>query len=85
MLVEAADEAEELRACARWVRQFIEDTKRADRRDRSGSGSAAYRDRSCLPAVLAPELEDIGAAHAAPPYEFSVGVSLAMTPMVAAH
>ena len=85
LLVEAADEREELRSCARWVRQFVE--------DHPGSqvgvivpGLEAQRteiDR-VFRQVLAPELEDIGAAHAAAPYEFSVGVSLAVTPMVAA-
>ena len=84
-MVEAADEIEELRACARWVRQFVEEHEGA----RVGvivSGLEGQRteiDR-VFREVLAPELEDIAATHAAAPYEFSVGVSLASTPMVAA-
>jgi len=85
LLVEAVDESEELRACARWVRQFVG--------EHSGAqvgvivpGLEKQRteiDR-VFRQVLAPELEDIGAAHAVAPYEFSVGVSLAVTPMAAA-
>ena len=85
LLVEAVDESEELRACARWVRQFVEEHPGAQ----VGvivPGLEKQRteiDR-IFRQVLAPELEDIGAANAATPYEFSVGVPLASAPMVAA-
>jgi ATP-dependent helicase/nuclease subunit B len=84
-LVEAADEGEELYACARWVRRLVE--------GRAGAtvgvivpGLEARRaeiDR-VFREVLAPELEAIGAGSGAGPYEFSVGVPLAATPMVTA-
>ncbi len=83
VLVEAADETEELRACAGWVRSFLEERAGA----RVGvivpglEGQRAEIDR-VFRTVLAPELEDI-AARGGAPYEFSVGVTLAATPMVA--
>ena len=85
LLMEAADEDQERRCCALWVRQFVENHPGAQ----VGvivPGLEAQRteiDR-IFRQVLAPELEDIGAGHAVAPYEFSVGVSLAVTPMVAA-
>lgn len=83
VLVEGADEREELRACARWVRQFLE--LRSD--GRVGvivpglEGQRAQIDR-IFREVLAPELERIEAGSGREPYEFSVGVALAETPMV---
>jgi ATP-dependent helicase/nuclease subunit B len=84
-LVEAVDESEELRACARWVRQFVEEHPGAQvgvivpglEKQRTEI-DRVFRQ------VLAPELEDIGATHAVAPYEFSVGVPLASVPMAAA-
>jgi ATP-dependent helicase/nuclease subunit B len=84
MLVEAVDEREELRVAARWVRKFLEEQPGAkvglivpglemQRREID----RVFRE------VLAPELEDIRARNEAAPYEFSLGVRLAETPMVA--
>jgi ATP-dependent helicase/nuclease subunit B len=84
-LVGAADETEELRACARWIRKFVEEHEGA----RVGvivpglEGQRAEIDR-VFREMLAPELEDVGAGNSVAPYEFSVGVTLATTPMVAA-
>jgi probable DNA repair protein len=83
-LVEAADEQEELRVAARWVREFLEtepgrkvamivpalETQRREI-DR------VFRE------VLAPELEDIRNGSEVGPYEFSLGVALVETAMVA--
>ncbi|HEX3374816.1 MAG TPA: PD-(D/E)XK nuclease family protein [Edaphobacter sp.] len=84
MLVEAADEQEELRVAARWVRRFLEEqpgTKIAvivpglekQRREID----RVFRE------VLAPELEDIRSRNEVGAYEFSLGVALSETPMVA--
>ena len=84
MLVEAVDEQEELRVAARWVRKVLEEQPRAkvavivpglemQRREID----RVFRE------VLAPELEDIRARHEVSSYEFSLGVRLAETPMVA--
>jgi ATP-dependent helicase/nuclease subunit B len=84
ILVEAADEKEELRACARWVKQYVEQHTGAQvgiivpgLETQRTEIDRIFRE------VLAPELEDIAATHAAAPYEFSVGVPLSSTPMVA--
>jgi ATP-dependent helicase/nuclease subunit B len=84
LLVETADEPEELRVSARWVREFLE--------KQPGSkvavivpGLETQRreiDR-VFREVLAPELQDICAASETRPYEFSLGVALAEMPMVA--
>jgi probable DNA repair protein len=84
MLVEATDEREELRVAARWVREFL--------KEQPGAKVAVivpaletYRreiDR-VFREVLAPELEDIRIGSEVGPYEFSLGVALAETPMVA--
>ena len=82
MLVEAADEREELFAAARWVRRFLEEKPEAkvavivpqiniERREID----RVFRE------VLAPELEDIRAANSTGPYEFSLGIALAETTM----
>jgi ATP-dependent helicase/nuclease subunit B len=84
MLVNAADEFGEIAACANWIRSHLAqntgariavivpaiDSCRAeiDRRFRS---------------ILAPELDNIAAASHAEPYEFSLGIGLARTPLVA--
>jgi ATP-dependent helicase/nuclease subunit B len=85
ILVEAADEHQELFVAARWVRELLE--------RQPGSRVAvivpglekqrAEIDR-VFREVLAPELQSIEAGNESSPYEFSVGVMLAGTPMVAA-
>jgi ATP-dependent helicase/nuclease subunit B len=82
-LVEASDESEELRACARWVRLTLEENSQA----RIGvvvPGLEARRSEidRVFREVLSPELEEIGAG--AGPYEFSVGLPLSNTAMGAA-
>ena len=84
VLVEIADEREELFVAARWVRKFLEKQPRAKvavivpslETERSEI-DRVFRE------VLAPELEDIRAGNDAGPYEFSLGVALAQTAMVA--
>jgi ATP-dependent helicase/nuclease subunit B len=84
MLVEAVDEAEELRTCGRWVRLFLQQNPSAQ----IGvivpglEGQRVEIDR-VFREVLAPEMEDIAASSGAAPYEFSVGVALASVPMIA--
>jgi ATP-dependent helicase/nuclease subunit B len=84
LMVDAADEQEELRIAARWVRKYLE--------ERPGARVAVI-----VPAletqrreidrifreILAPELQDIRAASETGPYEFSLGNALAEMPMVA--
>jgi ATP-dependent helicase/nuclease subunit B len=84
MLVDAADEHEELRVSARWVRKFLE-TRPGAKVAVIVPGLETQRreiDR-VFREVLAPELEDIRTASEIGPYEFSLGVALAETPMVA--
>jgi len=84
MLVEAADEREELFVAARWVRSFLEERPEAKvavivpglEKQRSEIDRVSRE-------VLAPELQDIRAASQTGPYEFSLGFLLAETPMVA--
>ncbi len=83
LLVEAADEPEELRAAARWVRGFLEKQPESrvavivpDLETQRREIDRVFRE------VLAPELQDIRASEAGP-YEFSLGNALAETPMVA--
>jgi ATP-dependent helicase/nuclease subunit B len=84
MLVEAADESQELSAAARWVRELLEDQPDAKvavivpgLETQRNEIDRVFRE------VLAPELEDIRADNEAAPYEFSLGSPLAETPMVA--
>ena len=82
-LAPAASELEELRACAAWVRNRVE---------RNPKTRVAVIVPATEPVrteidrefrrVLCPELNEIGAT-AAEPYEFSLGVALSQTPMVA--
>jgi probable DNA repair protein len=84
MLVEAADEQEEFRVAARWVREFLEKHLGAKVAVIVPGLETQRREIDRIfREVLAPELEDIRAASEARPYEFSLGVSLAETPMVA--
>ena len=81
LLVTAADEAEELRACAQWIRDLLNTHPEAQ----VGvivpglEGERAEVDR-IFREILAPELEQISSG--AGPYEFSVGTPLAATPLV---
>ena len=84
MLVEAHDEQEELRVTARWVRKILEEQPKAKVAVIvPGLGAQRREIDRVFREVLAPELEDIRAGNEAVPYEFSVGVALAETPMVA--
>jgi probable DNA repair protein len=84
-LVSASDEPSELAACAHWLR---------DRLTQQPAASIAVIVPAIEPAraeidrvfrhVLAPELDDIAAPSHSAPYEFSLGVPLARTPLVAA-
>ncbi|NYF80445.1 PD-(D/E)XK nuclease family protein [Granulicella arctica] len=83
-LVAAETEHEELTLCARWARRHLEEHPKArialivpDLEDRR-----AVIDRVLLH-TLAPELEDITAKQATTPFEFSLGIPLARTPIVA--
>ena len=83
LLVEAVDQREELRVCARWIGAYL--------REHAGArvavmapglaGEKARIDR-VFREVLTPELEDIAAAESAGVFEFSVGVALEATAMV---
>jgi probable DNA repair protein len=84
VLMEAKDEVDELNLAARWIRQFLA--------GHSGArvavivpnlGELRARIDRVFREVLAPELEDIAATSDRVPYEFSFGVALAHTPMVA--
>jgi len=82
-LLEAESEREELLAVAGWVRGVVEEEPRArvavivpGLEDERAEIDRVFRE------VLAPELESIEAGSDGP-YEFSVGVRLAATPMVA--
>lgn len=84
MLVAAADEREELRTTARWVRSILEEQPNArvavivpGLEKQRAEIDRVFRE------VLAPELQDITAARTSGPFEFSVGVTLAQTPIVA--
>jgi probable DNA repair protein len=84
MLVEAADEREELFVAARWVREFLEQRPKArvavivpGMETQQSEIDRVFRE------VLSPELEDIRAGNDTGPYEFSLGIPLAKTPMVA--
>jgi probable DNA repair protein len=84
MLVETADEQEELFVAARWMRKFLEEQPEAkvavivpELEKKRSEIDRVFRE------VLAPELQDIRAARETGPYEFSLGVPLAETPMVA--
>ncbi len=83
VLARATDEIGELYAAARWIRRYLEDHPAAriavivpDLEARRARIDRAFRE------VLAPELENIAANDDAAPYEFSLGVPLARTPMI---
>jgi ATP-dependent helicase/nuclease subunit B len=84
LLVEAADEPEELRVSARWVREFLEKQPGSKVAVIVPSLETQRREIDrVFREVLAPELQDICAVSEAGPYEFSLGVALAEMPMVA--
>ena len=84
-LVAATDERAELTACARWLRARLTDQPAARIAVISPAmeTSRAEIDR-VFRQTLAPELNAIDAPASSGPYEFSLGVPLAQTPMVAA-
>ncbi len=84
LLVEAADEQDELRVAARWVRKFLQEQPEAKVAVIVPALEKQRREIDrVFREVLSPELEDIRANSETGPYEFSLGVRLAETPMVA--
>ena len=84
MLVETANEREEMEAAARWIRGTLE--SRAEAKIAvivPGLETQRSEIDRVFREVLAPEGEDIRAGNDAP-YEFSLGVRLAEAPMVGA-
>jgi len=84
LLVETTDEREEISIAARWIRNFLEQTREA-KIAVIVPGLETHRreiDR-VFREVLAPELQPIQAANDAGPYEFSLGAALTKTPMIA--
>ncbi len=84
LLVDAPDRHTELAACARWLRDRLTQDPHAQLavivpnidEDRAQIDRAFRR-------ILAPELDDIAAPAHSGPFEFSLGVPLAHTPLVA--
>jgi probable DNA repair protein len=84
MLVEAIDEQEEMRVAARWLRELLEEQPRAKIAVIVPGLETQRREMDrVFREVLAPELQDIRTANEVGPYEFSLGVALTETPMVA--
>jgi ATP-dependent helicase/nuclease subunit B len=83
ILARAEDEQQELFSAAQWVRSYVEDhpNVRVAVIVPALSKQRAEIDR-VFREVLAPESQNIAAPTDALPYEFSLGVSLAETPMV---
>jgi len=83
-LVDASDQRTELAACARWLRNRL--TQQPNSRIAvivpALETARAEIDR-VFRQTLAPELNDIAAPTDSGPYEFSLGVPLARTPMAA--
>jgi probable DNA repair protein len=84
-LVAAPDERAELTACARWLRECltVQPPARIAVIVPAMESGRAEIDR-VFRQTLAPELNAIDAPASSGPYEFSLGVPLAQTPMVAA-
>ncbi|WP_263385223.1 PD-(D/E)XK nuclease family protein [Granulicella arctica] len=83
-LAPAADEPAELQTAANWIRRHLE----AHPADHIAIIVPSLgNDRPAIDRVLrqtlAPELEDIGAPQTPSPFEFSLGIPLAQTPIVA--
>jgi probable DNA repair protein len=85
ILADAPDEYSELAACARWLRTRLGDQPSSSIAVIVPAMEAcrAEIDRA-FRQILAPELEDIAAPAGTGPFEFSLGVPLAHTPIVAA-
>ena len=83
-LTVAANERDEMEAAARWARGILE-TRPESRIAVIMPGLESQRSEidRVFREVLAPETEDIRVGSESAPYEFSVGVPLAETPMVA--
>jgi probable DNA repair protein len=83
-LAAAPDEQAELTACAHWLRTRLTEQPNASI---AVIVPAIETDRAEIDRVfrhiLAPELDDITASTASSPYEFSLGIPLAHTPMAA--
>ena len=84
VLAEATDEREELYVAARWAREFLEKQPEArigvivpSLEIQRNEIDRVFRE------VLAPELQDIRTADETGPYEFSLGVALSDTRMIA--
>jgi ATP-dependent helicase/nuclease subunit B len=82
--IAAPDDQAELSSCARWLRTLLiaQPSARVAVIVPSLEDTRAEIDR-VFRHILAPELQDIAAPANAGPYEFSLGVPLAQTPMVA--
>lgn len=83
ILVRAEDEQQEIAVAARWTRRWLTEHPEArvgvvvpSLEDRRPSIDRIFRE------YLAPELQDIGVLNKVPPYEFSIGIKLADTPMI---
>jgi len=82
-LVSAADERAELSACARWLRARLVERPEAQLAVIVPSLDAARPEIDrVFHSILAPELDDLTASANSGPYEFSLGLPLAHTPMV---
>ncbi len=84
-LVDALDQHDELSACARWLRTRL--TQQPSARIAvivPGLETMRAEIDRVFRQTLAPELNDIAAPAGSGPYEFSLGVPLARTPMAAA-
>ena len=83
VLVAALDEKEELRGCARWIRDRLDEAPLARGAlivsDLEGEMDAI---EAVLREELSPELENIAADSSSAPYEFSLGRPLLHEPMV---
>jgi ATP-dependent helicase/nuclease subunit B len=78
-------ESDELAACARWLRARLTENPGAQLAVIAPSlDTSRSQIERVFRQTLAPELNDITAAGHAAPFEFSLGVSLAHTPMVTA-
>jgi ATP-dependent helicase/nuclease subunit B len=85
VLVEAEEDQEELFLAARWVRRFLEKNSDATVAVIVPALESERREIDrVFREILAPELEDVRSGSQTGPYEFSVGVALAETPLVAA-
>ncbi|HEY5054956.1 MAG TPA: PD-(D/E)XK nuclease family protein, partial [Acidobacteriaceae bacterium] len=84
LLLQAEDSHSELRACARWLRGRLAEDQTARLAvivpDIAAQRAAIER---TFRAILAPEMQNIAAPTDSGPFEFSLGIQLDRTPMVA--